>query len=267
MKLLIVFTLFVICFLVYHVWKYRNPYKLYMYVGKKGAGKSTTIMKKVLYYTKKGRPCYSTTPIPGAYYFDPQKLGINEIEPGAVIFVDEVGMIWDNRNFKGFKEHTRDYFKLQRHYRHTVYLFSQSWDTDKKLRDLTDCLYLIRNVCNCFSVARKINKNPCLVEAKDSSQGEGYLADNLQFDSLLFFWCGAIEFTYIPKYAKYFDSYEVPQLKPAKYQLIPMPTFPTFKERLYNLPYRLETLAACARDVLRTRVHAIMKRLRWKIKR
>ena len=52
-------------------------------------------------------------------------------------------MIWDNRHFKDFKPEVRDWFKLQRHYRVKVYLFSQTFDIDKKLRDLTDDMFLI----------------------------------------------------------------------------------------------------------------------------
>lgn len=228
--LLIFLVLFV--FLIYHVWKYRNPYKLIMVFGKKGAGKTTMITKLALKYRKKGRPVYSTVPVPGAYLFAPSRLGIDSIEPEAVIFVDEVGMIWDSRDYKNFKNHTRDYFKLQRHYHHTVYLFSQSFDIDKKLRDLTDQMYLIRNFCNCFSVARRINKKITIVHAGKNAQGESHLADDMEFDSLLLFWCGSVQFTYIPKYAKYFDSFDVPPLNDCSYQLIPPPVFLPLRFRL-----------------------------------
>ena len=54
-------------------------------------------------------------------------------ESPSVIFIDEVGMIWDNRDFASFAHCVRDWFKLQRHYKCKVYLFSQSFDIDKKL--------------------------------------------------------------------------------------------------------------------------------------
>lgn len=47
-------------------------------------------------------------------------------------------MIWDNRGFKNFPTEVRDYFKLQRHYKHVVILASQTFDVDKKIRDLAD---------------------------------------------------------------------------------------------------------------------------------
>lgn len=231
MKLLLIIVLFILVFLIYHVRKYRNPYKLIMVFGKKGAGKTTMITKLTFKYRKLGRPVYSTVPVPGAYLFDPSRLGIDQIEPEAVIFIDEVGMIWDSRDYKNFRSHTRDYFKLQRHYHHTVYLFSQSFDIDKKLRDLTDQMYLVKNFCNCFSLARRINKKITIVHASKNAGGESHLADDMEFDSLLFFWCGSVQITYIPRWAKYFDSFDVPKLADADYEYIPVPPVPTFKEK------------------------------------
>ena len=49
-------------------------------------------------------------------------IGFKQIPPNSVLLVDEVGMIWDNRQFKNFKPEVRDWFKLQRHYRVKVYL-------------------------------------------------------------------------------------------------------------------------------------------------
>lgn len=120
-------------FIAYHLIRYRNPYKLYMVFGKKGSGKSTLMVKLAIKYRKKGFNVYCNTLIPGTYYIDTEDIGLVDIPPNSVLMIDEVGMIWDNRDFKNFKNYIRDYFKLQRHYRHVVYLFSQSFDIDKKL--------------------------------------------------------------------------------------------------------------------------------------
>lgn len=232
----VLFGIFV--FFAWHWWRYRNPYKLIMVFGKKGAGKTTLITKLAMRYNRRGRVCYSTVPVPGVYLFDPSQLGIDSIPPEAVIFVDEVGMVWDSRDYKNFKNHTRDYFKLQRHYHHTVYLFSQSFDIDKKLRDLTDQMYLVRNLFNCFSIARRINKTITIVHAGKNAQGESHLADDMEFDSLLLFWCGSIFITYIPRYAKYFDSFDVPQLNDCSYEYIPPVQAPSLKARLLGAARR-----------------------------
>lgn len=198
-------------FIVYHWHKYRNPYKLYMVFGKKGSGKTTLITKLAIKYIRAGRTVYSTVPVPGTYGFDPKKIGQLQFKPNSVIFVDEVGMIFDNRDFKAFKGDTRDWFKLQRHYGCTVYLFSQAFDIDKKLRDLTDHMYLITNWFNCISVARKINRYITIVHS-DSGTGESHLADDMDFTPWFTIPFGGALFTWIPAWTKYFDSFDAPVL-------------------------------------------------------
>lgn len=105
--------------------------------------------------------------------------------PNALILVDEVGLVWDNRNFKSFPEYVKVYFKYQRQYRHVVYLFSQSFDVDKKIRDMTDHLYIVQNFCNFLSIARRVTKHLTVVHADRSAQGESKIVDNYNIDSLL----------------------------------------------------------------------------------
>lgn len=215
---LIIFT--VICILLFLLSrKYRNPYKLIMIFGKKGSGKSTTLTKLALKYLKKGWTVYTTEPVPGTYKIDPNQVGFVNFKPHSVILIDEVGMIWDNRNFKSFKPEVRDFFKLQRHYKLRVYLFSQSFDIDKKLRDLTDEMYLMKCFFNVFSYGKKINRK--IVLTKSTSEAPSTISEDLIFDPLLLFWCGSRFLTFIPKYAKYFDSFYTPTLKIVDFPLTP----------------------------------------------
>lgn len=207
--------------LLFFAWRYRNPYRLIMVFGKKGSGKTTFIVKMTHKYLKRGFQVYSTVPVPGAYLFDVSKIGFCDFPPESVIFIDEVGMIWDNRNFKNFKTEVRDYFKLQRHYRHTVYLFSQSFDVDLKLRNLTDSMYLIKNYLNVFSVARRVNRSITIVHP--SGEGESRIADDLDFAPLLAFWTFPVRLTWIPSWVRYFNSFEVPTLGDLDYTLCPYP--------------------------------------------
>lgn len=239
--LLLVLLLLLLCFMLY-AYRYRNPYKLIMVFGKKGSGKTTLLTKLTLRYLKKGVPVYSNVYIPGAYLFDPYDIGFKDIPPNSVLMIDEVGLIWDSRDFKSFKKEYRDYFKYQRQYRHTVYLLSQSFDIDKKLRDLTDQMYLIKCYCNVFSVARRINKCITIVHA-DSGTGESHLADDMQFDSLFLFWAGSIKVTLIPKYTKYFESFNPPELPPGQYALCPLPELP-YSNRKEKLLYDLRCLVS-----------------------
>lgn len=188
--------------------KYRNPYKLIMVFGKKGSGKTTFLAKTAYQYLKKGYPVYSTERIPGVVQFDVSEIGKVTFPENAVLLIDEVGMIWDNRNFKTFKPEVRDYFKYQRHEKHIVYLFSQTFDVDIKLRNLTDCMYLCVNHFGWLSVARKIKRSIVLVQP--TGESESRIADNLEFEPILWSIFGAKTciFTYIPRWTCLFDSHE-----------------------------------------------------------
>ena len=212
--------LFAFC-IIYHLItrKYLNPYKLTMVFGKKGAGKSTLLVKLALRYNKKGWTVYSTTRIPGTYYLPDNYVGKVEMRPNSVLLVDEVGMIWDNRDFKNFSKEVRDWFKLQRHRRVRVYLFSQSFDVDKKIRDLVDDMYLLTRRFRVFSYAKKINRS--IIITKATAESASTLADNLQYDSFIFFLFGSRKITYIPRYVKYFDSFDAIKLKDFNYEYVP----------------------------------------------
>lgn len=215
----LIFMIFLMFFMLYAS-RYRNPYKLVMIFGKKGSGKSTLMTKIAVKALKKKKCVYSSTPIPGCYLIDPTTdIGFNHIPPDSVILIDEVGTIWDNRNFKAFKPEVRDYFKYQRHYRHTVYLFSQTFDVDIKLRNLTDNMYLVRSFMNVFSVARRVNRTIKIVHP--SAEGESRIADDMEFDNILLFWAGAVKFTFIPAWIKYFDSFSTKELTDKEYELCP----------------------------------------------
>lgn len=208
---LVLWTVVIFSF-IYLTVRFRNPYGLIMVFGKKGSGKTTLLTKFALRALKKGHPVYATIDIPGCVKFNVDDIGFKSFPPGSFIFIDEVGMIWDNRDYKKFKPEVRDYFKLQRHYRNTVYLFSQTFDVDVKLRNLTDAMYL----CTChfgwLSMARRIRRMITIVNPQGDS--ESRIADSMEFVpiwySLLGF--GSVKLTFIPRWAKYFNSHEVPYL-------------------------------------------------------
>lgn len=206
--------LIVLLSLVYR--RFNNPYKLYMIFGKKGSGKSSFLAKKALFYLKKGWIVYSNMEdlhVSGVRLIDAHELGDLVPEPRSVLLLDEVGMLYDNRNYKAFKDSTRDFFKLQRHYRCIVYLASQSYDVDKKLRDLTDDMMLCTKLFPWLGLIRPITKRIGLVEA--SAQGESRIVDNLRFR-----WIFSWRFTFLPKYAKCFDSFSLPERPLLDYRLV-----------------------------------------------
>lgn len=228
----ILFFIFCLCLIpvIFLTIKYRNPYKLIMVFGKKGAGKTTFLTKLAYQYQKKGRPVYSTEWAPGVHMFDVNLIGKMMFPENSVIFIDEVGMVWDNRNFKNFKTEVRDYFKLQRHYKHTVYLFSQTFDIDLKLRNLTDAMYLLRCHMGWLSIARKIKRDIVLVQP--TGESESRIADSLEFEPFLLslLGCKTIIFTFIPRWAKLFNSHEAPLLGENQSTYVEIPDNPKIKK-------------------------------------
>lgn len=210
----ILFLLTIFCILAYH---YRNPYRLHYFFGKKGAGKSMLMVSYMLRYLRKGYTVYSDIPglfIPGVRIIDAKDLEKFAPTEDSVVFLDEVGITFDNRKFKTFSDGHRDFFKYERKYKVIFYMNSQSFDVDKKIRDLIDQYYLIQSFGNVFCLCRPINRDVKLVEA--SSQGESRPADNLKYAP---FWKWKI--IYMPKYFKYFDSFEAPHRDIIPYKEIP----------------------------------------------
>lgn len=206
--LLAVFLVIFILTLKYR--RFQSPYKLTMVFGKKGSGKTSYFVKLALHYHKKGYTVYtniSDITFPWLRQFDVSDLGKYIPDSNSCLLIDEAGTVFDNRHFKSFSDETRDFFKLQRHYKCVVYLASQSYDIDKKLRDLTDNMILCQTFLPWLSLRRPIKRTITLTEA--SSFGESRIADNLKFR-----WVFAWRFTYLPRYAKHFNSFKAP-LKPA----------------------------------------------------
>lgn len=232
--ILIVVAYFTVLALIVYGSKYRNPYRLYMVFGKKGSGKTTLIAKLTLKYLKKGYKVYSTVPIPGALLFDARDIGKIMFDCNSVMFCDEGGILFDNRNFKNFRDDTRDWFKFQRHYKVKVYIFSQAFDIDVKLRNLTDYMYLTNTYFNVISVARRVQRKIVIVHP--SAQGESRISDDMDFTPWFFAPFGGLIVTWIPKYIKYFDSFDAPELAPGKFTLCDYP--PNFEER--NWWYQLD---------------------------
>lgn len=195
---------------------YLNPYKLIMVFGKKGSGKTTFLTKQAIRHIKNGWTVYSNIYIPGTYTYDINDIGIFAFPEKSLVIIDEVGMIWDNRNFKEFKNSTRDYFKLQRQYKHKVIMTSQAFDIDKKLRDLTDEMYLLTNFLRVWSVCKYISKK-IVIANNENGQGKegGTLAEFYSFAVIP-------SFTFIPRWTKFFKSFNPKPLLHKEYVYQPM---------------------------------------------
>lgn len=206
----IIWFVILVLIVLFSLWarKYANPYKLIMIFGKKGSGKSTLLTRLAVKYLKQGRLVYSNTPVfyPGIRLFNADDIGKCTFPPYSVVFIDEVNLLWDNRDWKSFRRDVSDWFRLQRHYKVTVYLFSQTFDVDVKLRNLTDLMYMCTCHFNVVSLARRVNRKLVIVEPTGESEGritDGYVLQPL---ILQFFGMRSLYFTWIPHYKKYFKS-------------------------------------------------------------
>lgn len=220
--MLLILCFLVVAFLVvfhFSTRKYLNPYKLIFIFAKKGQGKSTLLTKMALHHLRRGWEVFSTEPIPGCHLISPEDIGYFEFPPHSLIVIDEIGMIWDNRNFKNFKPEVRDWFKLQRHRKCKVICASQSFDVDKKIRDLADDMFLLQKKFRVFSYGKRILKILDITEATGDS--ESRIVDNLKFDSILWFWAGSRTLTFIPAWTKYFNTFAAPELGHKDFPVIP----------------------------------------------
>lgn len=237
--LLLLVLLFVYFYLV--SLKFRNPYKLIMIFGKKGSGKNTLLTKLSIKYNKLGYKVFSDSEIYNTFKLDTDWIGHYDFPENSVLMVSEAGITWDNRDFKTFSKEVRNFFKLQRHKKVIVYLASQSFDVDKKLRDLTDEMYLLTNYMGIFSVAKKINKHIAIHNASDENDGESFLTETFSFD---FPWNWKL--TYIPRYIQFFNSFEAeyfPAAAQSRWRFFN-------EEELYKLQYYRYYLISKCRAVL-----------------
>lgn len=231
-----IFWLFSLLFFSIFLWhlltkKYLNPNKLRVFIGKKGCGKSTLYTKDAATALRRGRTVYGNEPVSitvkrrGSVFrktsqpvavevrstkklVDPSKPYLQRYEPGSLILIDEASLIngYDNRQFKSMDPKTIEWYRLQRHYRVAVNLYTQSWDIDKKLRSLTDEFFLCNKVLRVFAIARRIIMKPIIVHP--TGETAAHVADDFIEDGLLLAPFGGMRIAFIPRWVKLFDSFK-----------------------------------------------------------
>lgn len=234
MKFLCILFCFLTVFLL--IWdrltyKYLNRWKLIFVCGPKGTGKSTDLVKRRVKAIRKGQKVYCTEPIPGTYQINPTSdIGKYEFDEDSLVLIDEVGMVWDSRKYKDFPSYVNDWFRLQRHRKITVVMYSQDWDVDKRIRTQCDEMYLLEKRFRVFSIGKGIYKQITINES--TAEASSNVDHNLHFMPLLS--PHSRTFTFIPKWAGLFDSFIAPKLDYKLFKFIDIP------ESLYAL-YRIKT--------------------------
>lgn len=139
--------------------RYFKKIHLEVYFGVPGSGKTTLaswLAKKAI---KRGINVYSNVPINGTLKLNPKEdLGKYLIEECLVI-IDEAGLEHSNREFRTFSKDNRYFYKMHRHYRAKVAVFSQADDMDIVIRNLAFKFWLVKkSIIPYFTVAKGIHK-------------------------------------------------------------------------------------------------------------
>lgn len=224
MVLFYILVVLVLGILIWHFTtkKYIAWGTLNFYMGKKRSGKSTYHTRLQYENLIKGVPVYSTDPITftiydkkkdqkktfQSIYFDPRHIYDYSFPFGSVICIDEVSLIWSNRNFKSMDPKVVEWFRYQGHYGCQVHMFSQSFDIDKKLRDLVDNFYIINKFARVISVATHLIRKPVVVHPLGDAPAS-IQDDFIEDPKLLKFLFGS-KITFIPRWAHLFDSFKNP---------------------------------------------------------
>ena len=188
-------------------------------IGATGSGKSTLSAYYLKQALKKGRRVFSITPLAGAYKIDLSDIGVYDISHSLLI-IDEAGIAFDNRKFmNNFTNEQLEFFKKHRHYDVDILIISQALDTDKKLRDLSKRIFLVkRSIIPLYFYTRQIKKDVAINDfTKDLVDGYNFVP----FTKKYFLAC---------KYWKYFNSLQPKPLKQKQFELYNVKPFVKQKE-------------------------------------
>ena len=197
--------------------KYINKYPCIGIFGKPGGGKTLLLTAYAKQHIKKKWTVYADFPcyINGVKQFNDIDFkegkwlpdGRNDkgkIVENILLLVDEIGILYNNRDFKtNFSNpEVLDFWKKHRHRGVKIIYASQSYnDMDKKLRVLTDLYVLMKD---CFLRTIKIGK---VVQvntdiSNDNKEVGGTIIDLYKYSSLLKW-----RFLYVPYWADKFNSF------------------------------------------------------------
>lgn len=190
-----------------------------LYFGLPGAGK-TTLMS---YYaikaikSKKYLNVYGNVKmkINGYTYIDNDCIGKYDLSD-CLILIDEATLFADNRAYKTFDRGKLEYFLEHRHFNADICLFTQQWDgVDRKIRVITDRVYYVykgKLLGHWFTTYYRIPYGIIIPDPRKDKSSEklgdivqGYCKPSI----LIRLFAPKL---YRPKYYKYFDSWERPEL-------------------------------------------------------
>lgn len=195
--------------MIWHVLtrRYLSPYTFCVVFGKKGVGKSLSMQKDLIKHNRRGWKCFadSNTDLPFVKKIDCSRIFAYKFPFNSFICIDEVNLLWDNRDFKSFDRRVQDFFRQQRKKRVKIIAYSQTFDCDKKLRDLADRLAIQKKLLRVFTVRRYYVKTPRVISAEDARDTSRIVDDYVKVPWIF----KGIDITYIPRYCRYYKTNEV----------------------------------------------------------
>lgn len=179
--------------------------KLKLIFGRKGSGKTCCLARFARKAISKKRHVYSNVRLnfPSEYFhfFDLSDLGYFCPEKNALFLCDEINLLWDNRDFKSFDKVTGVFLRYQRHFKATIICYSQTYDCDKKIKSISDELYISVKRFK-FGVLKRVDK---YITVRTPEQGESDIVEGYE---LRHFWLPSGRDVYwLPSWYKYHDSY------------------------------------------------------------
>lgn len=209
-----------------------------LYFGLPGCGKTTLLCKHALeaVRSKRYKHVYANIPnsIPGVTYIDNFLIGNFDLSE-SLILIDEATLFADSRDHKNFSKDKISFFLLHRHYKVDIILYTQQWNgVDLKIRVITDRVYYVYKTPFLGLWWTKYYRIPYGIIIPDPKKSDGQkLGEIIQGYAkpvfLVRLFCPRV---FRPRYYKYFNTFDAPDLDPlpAKYQPNPLPP-PTKFER------------------------------------
>ena len=195
--------------MIWHVLtrRYLSPYTFCVVFGKKGVGKSLSMQKDLIKHHRHGWICYadSNTDLPFVHLIDASRIYSYRFPRNSFVCIDEVNLLWDNRDFKSFDKRVQDWFRQQRKRGVKVIAYSQTFDCDKKLRDLADRLAIQKKFMRVFTIRRYYVKTPRVISAEEARDTSRIVDDYIKVPWIF----KGLDLTYIPRYCRFYKTNEV----------------------------------------------------------
>lgn len=199
-----------------------------LFFGLPGSGKTTVLTSIALKESNRRRKRYANIftnvglAIPGVTYIDNDCIGKYDLS-NSLILVDESTLFANCRDYKTFDKNKLAFFVMHRHYNCDIFMFSQEWASmDKRIRAITDRVYYVYKGFWTRSWLTSYYRIPYGIIIPDPKKNGG---DKL--GEIIQGYCKPNLFVrifshkiYRPRYYKYFDSWEAPDLPklPQRYQ-------------------------------------------------